>query len=100
MFRTSFIVFEVAFRTCDCRRVCLILSASCSSSTVAEAVKLLEDRGQVFKDLGEELEHLEGQKTLLKLQLVYWKERFGDTQTGHSSSKLQKRDLGGIVSHS
>ena len=100
MFRTSFIVFEVAFRTCDCRRVCLILSASCSSSTVAEAVKLLEDRGQVFEDLGEELEHLGGQKTLLKLQLVYWKERFGDTQTGHSSSKLQKRDLGGIVSHS
>ena len=67
-------MFEVAFRTCDCRRVCLILSASCSSSTVAEAVKLLEDRGQVFEDLGEKLEHLEGQKTLLKLQLVYWKE--------------------------
>ena len=80
--------------------VCLEISASCSYSTVAEAAKLLEIRGQGFEDLEEELEHLGGQKTLLKLQLVYWKERFGDTQTGHSSSKLQKRDLGGIVSHS
>ena len=60
-------MFEVAFRTCDCRRVCLILSASCSSSTVAEAVKLLEDRGQVFEDLGEELEHLEGQKDIVEV---------------------------------
>ena len=67
MFRTSFIVFEVAFRTCDCRRVCLILSASCSSSTVAEAVKLLEDRGQVFEDLEEELEQLEGQKDIVEV---------------------------------
>ena len=60
-------MFEVAFRTCDCRRVCLILSASCSSSTVAEAAKLLEIRGQGFEDLEEELEHLEGQKDIVEV---------------------------------
>ena len=60
-------MFEVAFRTCDCRRVCLKLSASCSFSTVAEAAKLLEIRGQGFEDLEEELEHLEGQIDIVEV---------------------------------
>ena len=47
--------------------VCLELSASCSSSTVAEAAKLLEIRGQGFEDLGEELEQLEGQKDIVEV---------------------------------
>ena len=47
--------------------VCLEISASCSYSTVAEAAKLLEIRGQGFEDLGEELEQLEGQKDIVEV---------------------------------
>ena len=45
----------------------LKLSASCSFSTVAEAAKLLEIRGQGFEDLEEELEHLEGQIDIVEV---------------------------------
>ena len=73
--------------------VCLELSASCSSSTVAEAAKLLEIRGQGFEDLEEELEHLEGQKDIVEVAEVYWKETIRDTQTGHSIKQAAKKGI-------
>ena len=87
-------MFEVAFRTCDCRRVCLILSASCSSSTVAEAVKLLEDRGQVFEDLEEELEQLGGQKDIVEVAVSVLERNVLEThKLVILSSKLLKKGL-------
>ena len=87
-------MFEVAFRTCDCRRVCLILSASCSSSTVAEAAKLLEIRGQGFEDLEEELEHLEGQKDIVEVAVSVLERNVLEThKLVILSSKLLKKGL-------
>ena len=86
-------MFEVAFRTCDCRRVCLILSASCSSSTVAEAVKLLRIVARFSKILRKNWSILEARKTLLKLQEVYWKETIRDAQTGHSIKQAAKKGI-------
>ena len=73
--------------------VCLKLSASCSFSTVAEAAKLLEIRGQGFEDLEEELEHLEGQKDIVEVAEVYWKETIRDTQTGHSIKQAAEKGI-------
>ena len=71
----------------------LKLSASCSFSTVAEAAKLLEIRGQGFEDLEEELEHLEGQIDIGGVAEVYWKETIRDTQTGHSIKQAAEKGI-------
>ena len=74
--------------------VCLKLSASCSFSTVAEAAKLLEIRGQGFEDLEEELEHLEGQKDIVEVAVSVLERNVLEThKLVILSSKLLKKGL-------
>ena len=72
----------------------LKLSASCSFSTVAEAAKLLEIRGQGFEDLEEELEHLEGQKDIVEVAVSVLERNVLEThKLVILSSKLLKKGL-------
>ena len=72
----------------------LKLSASCSFSTVAEAAKLLEIRGQGFEDLEEELEHLGGQKDIVEVAVSVLERNVLEThKLVILSSKLLKKGL-------
>ena len=74
--------------------VCLEISASCSYSTVAEAAKLLEIRGQGFEDLEEELEHLGGQKDIVEVAVSVLERNVLEThKLVILSSKLLKKGL-------